>query len=103
MPRSPSDSWTLLLNSAQSLLGLDDYFDWYWREGLRARLRLWLPGRTALEAGLRDEDHSSLAETTTFNLLAATGGRGRIPPSRRAGCARWRPASSGAAPTGPSG
>ena len=69
VPRSPSDSWTLLLNSAQSLLGVDDYFDWYWREGLRARLRLWLPGRTALEAGLRDEDHSSLAETTTFNLL----------------------------------
>ncbi len=68
-PRSPSDSWTPLLNSAQSLLGLDDYFDWYWREGMRARLRLWLPGRTALEAGLRDEDHSSLAETTRFNLL----------------------------------
>ena len=67
-PRSPSDSYTPLLNSAQALLGLDDYFDWYWREGLRARLRLWLPGRIALEAGLRAEDHSSLAETTTFNL-----------------------------------
>ena len=68
-PRIPSDSYTPLLNSAQSLLGLDDYFDYYWREGLRARLRLWLPGRVHLEAGLRDEDHSSLAETTTFNLL----------------------------------
>ena len=69
VPRSPSDSYSPLLNSAQSLLGLDDYFDWYWRQGLRARLRLWLPGRVALEAGLRDEDHSSLAGTSTFNLL----------------------------------
>ena len=68
VPRSPSDNYTQLLNSAQSLLGLDDYFDYYWREGLRARLRLWLPGRTALEAGLRDEDHSSLAATTRLNL-----------------------------------
>ncbi len=75
VPRSPSDSYAPLLNSAQTLLGLDDYFDYYWREGLRARLRLWLPGRTALEAGLRAEDHSSLAATTTFNL-----------PGRR-----WRP------------
>ena len=75
VPRSPSDSYPPLLNSAQTLLGLDDYFDYYWREGLRARLRLWLPGRTALEAGLRAEDHSSLAATTTFNL-----------PRRR-----WRP------------
>ena len=69
VPRIPSDSYSLLINSAQSLLGLDDYFDWYWREGLRSRLRLWLPGRTALEVALRDEDHSSLAETTRFNLL----------------------------------
>ena len=69
VPRIPSDSYTLLINSAQSLLGLDDYFDWYWREGLRSRLRLWLPGRTALEVALRDEDHSSLAQTTRFNLL----------------------------------
>lgn len=69
VPRIPSDSYTLLINSAQSLLGLDDYFDWYWREGLRSRLRLWLPGRTALEVALRDEDHFSLAQTTRFNLL----------------------------------
>ena len=69
VPRSHSDTYTLLLNSAQSLLGLDDYFDYYWSEGLRARIRLWLPGRVLVEAGLKDEAHSSLAETTTFNLL----------------------------------
>ncbi len=69
VPRSHSDTYTLLLNSAQSLLGLDDYFDYYWSEGLRARIQLWLPGRILVEAGLKDEAHSSLAETTTFNLL----------------------------------
>ena len=32
VPRVPSDSYFPLLNSGQFLLGLDDYFDYYWNE-----------------------------------------------------------------------
>ena len=69
VPRIPSDSYPLLLNSAQSLPGLDDYFDYYWREGFRWRLGLSLPRRADLELGLNDEEHSSLEGTHAFNLL----------------------------------
>ena len=69
VPRTPSDSYPLLLNSGQSLLGLDDYFDYYWNERLRARLHLSLPGQVGLQVGFNHEEHSSLQETTAFNLL----------------------------------
>ena len=69
VPRTPSDSYPLLLNSGQSLLGLDDYFDYYWNERLRARLHLSLPGRIGLQVGFNHEEHSSLQETTAFSLL----------------------------------
>ena len=69
VPRIPSDSYTPLLNSAQSLIGLDDYFDYYWREGLRWRAGLSLPRRIGLELGFKDEEHSSLEGTEAFNLL----------------------------------
>ena len=69
VPRTPSDSYPLLLNSGQSLLGLDDYFDYYWNERLRARLHFSLPGRIGLQVGFNHEVHSSLQETTAFSLL----------------------------------
>ena len=69
VPRTPSDSYPLLLNSGQSLLGLDDYFDYYWNERLRARLHLSLPGQVGLQVGFNHEEHSSLRETTAFSLL----------------------------------
>ena len=69
VPRTPSDSYPLLLNSGQSLLGLDDYFDYYWNERLRARLHLSLPGQVGLAMGFNHEAHSSLRETTAFSLL----------------------------------
>ncbi len=69
MPRTPSDSYPLLLNSGQFLLGLDDYFDYYWNERLRARLHLSLPGQVGLAMGFNHEAHSSLRETTAFSLL----------------------------------
>ena len=69
VPRIPSDSYPPLFNSAQSLIGLDDYFDYYWREGFRLRLGLSLPRRTGLELGFNDEAHSSLEGTDAFNLL----------------------------------
>ena len=69
VPRIPSDSYPPLFNSAQSLLGLDDYFDHYWWEGFRWRLGLSLPRRIGLELGFNDEAHSSLEGTDAFNLL----------------------------------
>ena len=69
VPRTPSDSYPLLLNSGQSLLGLDDYFDYYWNERLRVRLHLSLPGQVGLQVGFNHEAHSSLRETTAFSLL----------------------------------
>ena len=75
VPRIPSDSYSPLFNSAQSLLGLDDYFDYYWREGLRWRIGLSLPRRIGLELGFNDEAHSSLEGTDAFNLLGRAWGR----------------------------
>ena len=69
VPRVPSDSYFPLLNSGQFLLGLDDYFDYYWNERLRARLHLSLPNQVGLAVGFNHEEHSSLQETTAFNLL----------------------------------
>ena len=69
VPRTPSDSYPLLLNSGQFLLGLDDYFDYYWNERLRARLYLSLPIQVSLEVGFNHEEHSSLQETTAFSVL----------------------------------
>ena len=69
VPRIPSDSYFPLLNSGQFLLGLDDYFDYYWNERLRARLHFFLPGQVGLEVGFNHEEHSSLQETTAFSLL----------------------------------
>ena len=69
VPRTPSDSYPLLFNSGQSLLGLDDYFDYYWNERLRGRLHFSLPGRIGLQVGFNHEEHSSLQETTAFSLL----------------------------------
>ena len=69
VPRTPSDSYFPLLNSGQFLLGLDDYFDYYWNERLRARLHLSLSSQVGLEVGFNHEEHSSLQETTAFSLL----------------------------------
>ena len=69
VPRTPSDSYSLLLNSGQFLLGLDDYFDYYWNERLRAQLHLSLPGQVGWQVGFNHEAHSSLRETTAFSLL----------------------------------
>ena len=69
VPRTPSDSYPLLPNSGQSLLGLDDYFDYYWNERLRARLHFSLPGQVGLAMGFNHEAHTSLRETTAFSLL----------------------------------
>ena len=56
VPRIPSDSYIPLLNSGQFLLGLDDYFDYYWNERLRARLHLSLPSQVGLAVGFNHEE-----------------------------------------------
>ena len=69
VPRTPSDSYPLLFNSGQFLLGLDDYFDYYWNKRLRAQIHLSLPSQVGLQVGFNHEEHSSLQETTAFSLL----------------------------------
>ena len=66
----PSDIHPLLLNSLQALLGEDDYFDYYWVDGVGVDLN-WLPGHydSKLRLGFRAEEHSSLANTTDFDVL----------------------------------
>ena len=91
VPRIPSDSYPPMFNSAQSLIGLDDYFDYYWREGLRLRIGWSLPRRTGLELGFNDEEHSSLEGTDAFNLL----GRDWSRPNPAVGEGRLRSLEAG--------
>ena len=65
-----SDTYAVLFNSLQALLGEDDYFDYYWVDGFGADLS-YAPGAFAAKArlGWRAEKHSSLASTTDFDML----------------------------------
>jgi hypothetical protein len=68
--RYHSDSYPLLFNSILTLLGYDDYFDYYWNE----RIVLEIGHRinrinTQLSVGLHNEDHTSVSKTTDSNLL----------------------------------
>lgn len=65
-----SEVWPQIVNSAQALLGLDDYFDYYWNQGTALSLGHELPGWPArLRLSLHDEDHESLGKTTDLDLL----------------------------------
>ncbi|NKB65486.1 MAG: hypothetical protein GKR89_00355 [Candidatus Latescibacteria bacterium] len=69
VPRYKSDGYSRFINGAQVLLGIDDYFDYYWSRRLRAQLYLQRPGEVEWELGLKIEKHTGLAKTTSFNLL----------------------------------
>ncbi|MBT6149152.1 MAG: hypothetical protein HOH74_27190, partial [Gemmatimonadetes bacterium] len=65
-----SDTYPVFLNTAQVLLGEDDYFDYYWSQGLALDIgadsgRL----QTKARLGFRAEDHSSLTMTTDVDLF----------------------------------
>jgi hypothetical protein len=65
-----SSTWPTVLNTVQSLLGEDDYVDYYWNAGyavvLGHDLTQW-QGRVRLS--WHDEDHESLGKTTDRDLL----------------------------------
>ena len=71
--RSRYDSAThsLLLNSAQTLLGFNDYFDYYWNEQVRAQVgyRFKQP-QARLVFAVQSEEHTSLAKSTNLELVS---------------------------------
>lgn len=78
--RNPSALYGRLLNGAAVLLGGDDYFDYYRREGFFGEVgaRLWsLPLALELTAHYQREDHSPLRRTTSYDLL----GTARLRPN----------------------
>jgi len=57
-----------LENSLAMAFFREDYRDWYRREGAAASLVAAAPDWLRLEAGLRSEDHESLANTATWSI-----------------------------------
>lgn len=73
-----SDTYPVFLNTFQALLGEDDYFDYYWNEGVAVDigagpgfgLESWPDNwETSVRLGFRAEDHSSLVMTTDVDLF----------------------------------
>ena len=69
--RYGSDTYNLISNSFQMLLGVDDYFDYYWSEEFGARIdyRFARWQKTGLSLAFRQEEHTSLAKNADFTLL----------------------------------
>jgi hypothetical protein len=70
LPRSISPNYALFFTSIHALLGFGDYFDYYWNKKAGLAFLSKLPviqGQVSL--GLKIEQHSSLKETTRYNLL----------------------------------
>jgi hypothetical protein len=68
--RFPREIYPLLINSVNTLLGFQDYYDYYWNESLRAEIGYRFPVlRTRLTLGWRQEDHKSVAKNTDWNLF----------------------------------
>lgn len=60
----------LSTNNILSLLGWDDYYDYYWRESTDVVFfQTFLKRRVGLTVGFHDEKHSSLSKQTDFNIL----------------------------------
>ena len=60
----------LSVNNALSLLGWDDYYDYYWRESTAVEISQSLSrGKVRLTASVRDAKHESLRKQTDFNIL----------------------------------
>ncbi len=68
--RYQSETWSMTLGSFPPLFGLDDYFDYYWREGLFFDIGHKFSGiNTDLSVGFLSEKHTSLEKTTDYNLF----------------------------------
>ena len=65
-----SDTYSLAVNSFPVLLGIGDYYDYYWSRGWRLEAgRRPVEGGPGLRLGLNLEEHSSLTKSTDFDLL----------------------------------
>ncbi len=65
-----SDSYRPAYTSALPLVGLADYFDYYWREGLQVKTGYQLVKfGTQVTLGFVDEQDASLAKHTDYSLL----------------------------------
>ncbi|MFA6109153.1 MAG: DUF5686 family protein [Candidatus Latescibacterota bacterium] len=69
-PTCASDNYSQAVASFPVLLGIGDYFDYYWNRAWRVDLSHRLvEGGPDLRLGLNLEDHTALAKTTDFDLL----------------------------------
>lgn len=69
-----SSVYPMIANTAQALLAVDDYFDYYWVEGYGVSTGIgtgW-PAPWHVRLDWRDEDHSSLEKQTDFDLLRSS-------------------------------
>jgi len=68
--RYHSETWSMTLGSFPPLIGLDDYFDYYWRKGLLFEIGYkFLKLNTDLSVGYLSENHTSLEKTTDYTLF----------------------------------
>jgi len=68
--RYSSANFSRNINTAFALLGVTDYYDYFWNERWRTSISYKIPGITAsLKLGFNSENHASLNETTAFTLL----------------------------------
>ncbi|MEW6756148.1 MAG: hypothetical protein AB1505_35010 [Candidatus Latescibacterota bacterium] len=69
-PTCTSENYSLAANTFPMLLGIADYFDYYWSRVWRAEVCQQVTARGPdLRIGLNREDHTSLAKTTDCDVL----------------------------------
>lgn len=69
-PTCASDNYSQAVASFPVLLGIGDYFDYYWNRAWRVDLKHRpVTSGSELQIGLNREDHTSLAKSTDFDLL----------------------------------
>ncbi len=68
--RYDTDLYNRFLNSVDVLFGGDDYYDYYRSEGFTVSGGVQIDRlETTLSVGYRDEEHTSLAQTTNYDFL----------------------------------
>ncbi len=83
--RTHSDSYPLFCSSFRTLLGYDDYSDYYWNKGFRSVIGYRFDkAHTQLSVGYHNEHHSSVRKTTDYDLLGRDQVQ-RINPAIREG------------------
>ncbi len=69
-PQNESDNYPLLVNSLNTLVGFNDYFDYYWNQSWKASIEYnFKKFDGAVSVGVKSEEHSSVKKTTDYNLL----------------------------------